>query len=784
MWKQKLKKVGKWLLALIGLGLASVITLVLLVRGGVFGELPSLSELQKLENAVSSEIYAADGETLLGKYYLENRTQVDFEEISPDLINALVATEDARFFEHAGIDTRSLMRVAFKSILLQDASSGGGSTLSQQLAKNLFPRQDYAILSLPINKIREMFIARRLEKVYEKPEILAYYLNTVAFGGNLYGIRSAAQRFFNTTPQQLKTEEAAVLVGMLKATTSYNPHRNPQRSRERRNVVLEQMQKYQYLDPVVADSLKELELKLDYQYLSENDGPAPYFRQELAQTLKDWLAEHPNEDGSTYNLYTDGLKIYTSLDPTLQRYAEAATKEHMRSLQKTFDKHWAKRTLWKKTDPEIIRELQRTPRYRQLQALGKSEEEIQQVMETPIKMKLPSWEGEIEREISPLDSIIYAQSFLHAGFLAMEPQSGYIRAWVGGIDFQNFKFDHVTSRRQVGSTFKPFVYAAAIESGIDPCEYIPNELVVYEDYDEWAPGNPNDQYDGYYSLQGGLTHSVNTVSATVMMKVGVNAASTFAEGLGFTSPIPHEPSLVLGTADLSLFEMVGAYSAFANRGTRVKPKYLLRIEDKNGNLIADFSREIEREKVMASRTADMMVKMLRSVVDSGTARRLRYSYGLKSQIGGKTGTTQDQTDGWFMGVTPNLVCGAWVGGDNRKVRFRSLSLGQGSNTALPIYAKFMQKVYKNRNYRQIRNARFQEPTTEALEAMDCPLFTMELDSDRRQRIDEVIQLLLEQQRQRRLERDQQRYDREDRRQRRQDQWEELFRNKRNRRRPN
>lgn len=776
--KFSFKKIFKWILFLGGAGILSVIILFIMTWAGTFGPIPNQDELRKLENAVASQIYAADENTLIGKYYLENRTQVDFEEISPELIQALVATEDARFYEHAGVDSRSLMRVAFKSLLLQDASSGGGSTLSQQLAKNLFPRKTYWMLSLPINKFREMIVAKRLEKVYSKEEILARYLNTVSFGGNLFGIQAAAQRFFNTTPQAIKVENAAVLVGMLKATTSYNPYRNPERSKSRRNVVLDQMVKYSYLDTTTADSLKELALELDYQYLSENDGPAPYFRQELAQTLKKWLAENPKEDGSTYNLYTDGLKIYTTIDGNLQRYAESAMKDHMKSLQNTFDKHWSKRTLWKKDDPEIVRAMQQSARYRQLKASGLSATEIQAEFEKPIKMKLPSWEGEIEREISPLDSIIYAQSFLHAGFMAIEPQSGYVRAWVGGINFQHFKFDHVTSRRQVGSTFKPFVYAAAIESGIEPCEYIPNDLVVYDDYDQWAPGNSNDKYEGFYSLEGGLTHSVNTVSATVMMKVGVEPAATFAEGLGFKNPLPHEPSLVLGTADLSLMEMVGAYSAFANRGVRVSPKYLVRIEDQNGEPIADFSREIDREKVMATRTADMMNKMLRTVVDSGTGKRLRYVYGLRSQIGGKTGTTQDHTDGWFMGVTPNLVCGAWVGGDNRKVRFRSLSLGQGSNTALPIYAKFMQKVYKDRRYQQIKNGRFHEPDDEGQALLDCPLYTLELEGDRKQRIDEIIELLLEQQRQRQMDRNQGRRDRDDRRKRRQDQWEELFKKKR------
>ncbi|MEL6841867.1 MAG: penicillin-binding transpeptidase domain-containing protein, partial [Bacteroidota bacterium] len=610
--------------------------------------------------------------------------------------------------------------------------------------------------------------------VYSKEQILTYYLNTVSFGEDVFGVSAATKRFFNTNPLDIKVQDAAAVVGMLKATTSYNPYRNPERATKRRNVVLSQMQKYEYLSEAEVDSLQALELKTDYRYVSSNQGPAPYFRQELASQLKEILKQHPKEDGSQYNLYTDGLKIYTSIDGKLQGYAEEAVAAHMKSLQKTFDKHWVKRKLWKTDDPEIVRAMQQSDRYRQLKAQGKSETEIREHFATPIKMSLPSWNGTIEREISPLDSIVYAESFLHAGFLAMEPQSGYIRAWVGGINFEHYKFDHVTSRRQVGSTFKPFVYAAAVESGIDPCEYIPNELVVYDDYDDWAPGNSNDVYEGYYSLQGALTNSVNTISATLMMKVGVENAASFAERMGFSSPLPHEPSLVLGTADLSLFEMVGAYSAFANKGVRVKPMFLLRIEDKHGNLIADFSRDIERTKVMERKTAEMMTEMLQSVVDSGTAKRLRFNYLLKGDIGGKTGTTQDQTDGWFMGVTPNLVCGSWVGGDHRQVRFRSLGLGQGANTALPIYARFMQKVYRDRTYRQIRNARFPAPSREVEEALDCEMFRENIDTQY-DRIDEVIELLLQKQRERREGRDSLRYER---RRERQSQWEKLFERKR------
>ncbi|MEL6593336.1 MAG: transglycosylase domain-containing protein, partial [Bacteroidota bacterium] len=447
MWKSRLKKTGKYLLIASGVGVFSIILFYLLVLFGAFGHVPSQEELSQINNAEATDIYAADG-SLLGKYFLENRTQIAFEQISPKLIEALIATEDARFYDHAGVDMRSMMRVAFKSVLMGDASSGGGSTLSQQLAKNLFPRRSYWMMSLPINKVREMIIARRLEKVYSKEQILTYYLNTVSFGEDVFGVSAATKRFFNTNPLDIKVQDAAAVVGMLKATTSYNPYRNPERAAKRRNVVLSQMQKYEYLSEAEVDSLQALELKTDYRYVSSNQGPAPYFRQELASQLKEILKQHPKEDGSQYNLYTDGLKIYTSIDGKLQGYAEEAVAAHMKSLQKTFDKHWVKRKLWKTDDPEIVRAMQQSDRYRQLKAQGKSETEIREHFATPIKMSLPSWNGTIEREISPLDSIVYAESFLHAGFLAMEPQSGYIRAWVGGINFEHYKFDHVTSRRQ------------------------------------------------------------------------------------------------------------------------------------------------------------------------------------------------------------------------------------------------------------------------------------------------------------------------------------------------
>ena len=735
-----------WWWLLVGLGglLLVPVAFVIAVSAGAFGPIPTEAELSHIQHYTASEVFAADGE-LLGKYFIENRTEVEFEDISPELLDALVATEDARFYEHSGVDTRSLLRVAFKSILLRDASAGGGSTLSQQLAKNLYPRARHGWWHLPVAKVREMLIARRLEAVYSKPELLTLYLNTVPFGESTFGIGAATERYFSTTPAELALEEAAVLVGMLKATTLYNPRRYPDRARERRNLVLDQMVTYGYLSAAAGDSLKALPLTLRYRNLTRSDGPAPYFRQELARELQAWLDAHPPEGRQPYNLYTDGLRIHTTLDPRLQAYAEAAVTRHMAKLQSDFFQHWQGRNLWDLNDPGLVRAYQQSIRYRSLKAAGQTEAEILAAFQAPRRMRVWTWEGEVEKEMSPMDSLMYYLSFLQAGFVAMEPGTGYVRAWVGGINYQQFQYDHVTARRQVGSTFKPIVYAAAIEGGMDPCTYFPNEQAVYADYDNWSPGNADGKYGGYYSLRGGLTRSVNTVSAAVIMSIGVDQAADFAGRFGFTSELPRSPSLVLGTADLSLLEMAGAYTAFANRGERTRPVYLTRIEDSQGRVIVEFPVAPERVRVMPDYVADMMSEMLRAVVDSGTASRLRRVYQVPGEMAGKTGTTQNQTDGWFIGFNPKLVAGAWVGGEDRQVRFRSLSLGQGANTALPIYAYFMQQVMADRRYRDIRQARFHEPGVSSLQAMDCPAFTWE-DPNRKQGLLDLLDRLKERQR--------------------------------------
>ncbi len=697
--------------------------LYFMVSWGLFGEIPDDEKLKGIRNHVASEVYAADG-VLLGKFYIENRTNVDRENIAPVVLDALVATEDVRFYQHDGIDIRSLGRVFVKSILMMDRSSGGGSTITQQLAKNLYPRQNYWLLTMPVNKLREMIIAKRLERVYSKQEIITMYLNTVPFGGNVYGVEAAAQRFFNKSSANLLAEEAAVLVGMLKATTSYNPRLYPERSLGRRDVVLSQMEKYGFISEENADSLQQIPLTLDYNYQTHNEGMASYFREKIRVELNHWLKEHPKEDGSYYNLYTDGLKIHTSIDSRLQQYAEDAVAAQMKSLQATFLKHWDGKRPWGENEEMLTLAMHQSKRYKSLKSAGKTEDEIQEIFKQPVPMTVFSWDGEVEKTMSPIDSIIYYQSFLNAGFLAIEPKTGLVRAWVGGINHEHFQYDHVTARRQVGSTFKPIVYAAALENGTDPCEYISNELVTYEEYKDWTPKNANNKYEGAYSMQGGLTNSVNTVSVKLILENGVDKTVEMAEKMHIAH-VPKQPSIALGTADISLYEMVAAYGVFANRGYYVEPVYLFGIKDSEGNVIKDFTKEQEIEPVMARETADMMIHMMQSVVDSGSARRIRYKYGLRNDIAGKTGTTQSQADGWFIGMLPNLVAGSWVGGDNRLVRFRTTSLGQGANTALPIWANFMTSINKDSRFSKARNARFPQPASAVLRKLDCPMFEPE-----------------------------------------------------------
>ncbi len=726
--------VPKWKVLLFSLvGAVALIVLffgmmAMLTYAGMFGKLPAYANLKSIKNNIASEVYSDDG-VLLRKYYVQNRVNADFEEISPNIINALVATEDARFFEHSGIDFVAWLRVFFKTILLDNKSAGGGSTLSQQLAKNLYPREPHPPFTILVSKLKETFIARRLERLYSKEELLKLYLNTVPFGDNIYGIKVAAQRFFNKSPQDLKLEEAAVLVGMLKGNTLYHLVRNPENALKRRNTVLNQMYKYGYAQKAVVDSLKQLAINLE-SYRHHDNTLGIYFTEQLRLEVERILEKFPKPDGRPYDLYKDGLKIYTTIDSRMQRYAEEAVAEHMSKLQYQYYKEWRTGTPWGKSSV-LKKAIQSSDRYQALKSEGLTDEEIDEIFRQPITMEVFIWknEGREEREMSPLDSIKYYLTILNTGFLAMEPGQGLIRAWVGGIDYRYFQYDHVKSKRQVGSIFKPVVYTQALLSGMLPCEYTPNQMVRYAtDNGEWQPRNADGTYEGVYSMEGALSNSVNVVSVEVLQRAGIPEVKQLAQAMGIESRIPEVPSIALGSVDASLLEMVKVYGTFANRGFRPEVHYLDRIETNDGKVIVEFPRPNSRKfkQAIPMEQADMMVKMMQTVVDSGTAKRLRYRYGLYNPIAGKTGTTQNHTDGWFIGFTPNLVAGAWVGADNANIHFKSLSAGQGANTALPIWGLFMKRVLKDPAFQKWRSAQFPELTEENQAYMACPPYLEEM----------------------------------------------------------
>ncbi len=712
-----------WLLKALGLvvilGAMAVTGFLMSIRYGAFGPLPSKEDLAQIQNPLASEVYAEDG-TLLGRYFLEQRSNVGYKNISPHFIHALVATEDARYFKHHGVDLRAWMRVFYKSILRKDDSAGGGSTITQQLAKNLYPRRDYGRYSLIINKLKEVFIATRLESLYSKEEILEMYLNTVPFSENTYGIKVASQRFFDIAPDSLNAEQSAVLVAMLKATTTYSPVANPEKSLERRNLVLRQMEKYGYLTEAERDSLQKLPLGLNYSPLNHNEGIATHFREHLRLELKKILEDYRKPNGMAYNIYTDGLKIYTTLDANMQRYAEEAVHEHLKQLQQDFYKHLRGAPAWE-NDTTLILAIHQSPRYRRMKAEGFTTQHIDSVMNTPVKMRIFDWnKREKTVAMSPLDSIKYYLGLFNTGFLAVEPQTGAVKVWVGGIDHKYFKYDHVKSRRQVGSTFKPIVYATALQRGIAPCSYTGNYLRTYPQYQNWTPHNADDQYGGAYSMEGALINSINTISVNTTIRVGALNVAKMAKDLGISDDVPGVPAIALGAHEASLLDMVTVYSTFANRGKRPELRYIQRIETARGRVIyQNWIDTSEWKQPLTMDQADMMTHMLRSAVDNGTGRRLRYRYKFTNEIAGKTGTSQSHADGWFIGYTPTLVAGTWVGGESPSVRFRDLSLGQGANMALPVYALFLKKLQGNKDYEQIFAATFPEPSKEVKEALNC-----------------------------------------------------------------
>ena len=669
-----------------------------------FGPMPTFEELENPETNLATEIISADGK-ILGTYYIENRSNISYGDISPDLINALIAIEDVRFYEHSGIDKRALFRVAV-GVFTGDSDKGGGSTLTQQLAKNLFPRgENLSKIKLVIRKFQEWVTATKLEYNYSKDEIIAMYLNTVFYGHNAYGIKKATETFFGKEPNELNLEEAALLAGVVNAPTKFSPKRHPENALNRRNLVLKRMETNGFITPEVCDSISQLPIDLShFGVLDHRAGQATYFREFLRGIMHDWAKNHYKPDGTPYNIYKDGLRIYTTIDSRMQRYAEEAVREHLSlDLQPAFYKHWkgdkkAPFVLPTEEDVEKIMTLsmKRSERYRVLKKAGWSMDSIVANFNTPIPMTVFSWDGPIDTVFTPMDSIRYYKYFLQSSLMSVETGTGYVRAYVGGNDYRFFQYDHVTqAKRQVGSTFKPFLYSLAMQEGeYTPCTMVPNisYSIQLPDGKFWEPKDSGKaKFGEEVTLRWALAHSNNRISAYLMKRFGPEATIQMARRMGVKSDIPAVPSICLGVCDISLYEMVGAMSTFANKGVYVKPIFVTKIEDKNGNVLETF--KAEQREAMDDVTAYKMIELMKGVVYEGTGVRLRFKYGLRNPIAGKTGTTQNQSDGWFMGITPDLTTGVWTGAEDRSVHFKTIALGQGSNMALPIWALYMQKVY-------------------------------------------------------------------------------------------
>jgi penicillin-binding protein 1A len=693
----------------------AIFSLVNLASFEFFGPLPTLDQLEDPSSNLATEIISVDS-VVIGKYFFENRTSSAKEDIPHNFIDALIATEDIRFRSHSGIDVKSLVR-AILGAFFGDGQTGGASTITQQLSKMLFTKTPASGLERIKQKLKEWVISAKLERRYTKDEILLMYLNRFDWVNNAVGIKSAARVYFNKKTQNLNVQESAMLVGMLKNPSLFNPNRRLELTKKRRDVVLSQMRKYFFINDTLYDSLVKTPIVLDFKKASHNEGLAPYFREYLREKMKKWCSTKMKADGSRYNLYTDGLRIYTTIDSRLQKFAEEAVETHISSLQNDFYNHWKGYTNapfpkdfeQEQIDAIVDQSMKRSVRYKRLKSQGKSIKEIRKIFDKRTEMKLFSWQGKIDTILSPRDSLIYSKFFLHSGLMSMEPSTGFVKAYVGGINYENFQYDHVTSgKRQVGSTFKPFLYSLAIQEGYSPCYQVPNVPVVFDKYKwrlekDWSPRNSGgEDLEGLtLTLKYGLANSINTVTAYIMKQFGPHAVVDLARKIGIKSKILAVPSLCLGTFDLSVYEMVGAYSTFSNKGVWVEPIFVTKIEDKNGVLLEKFIPE--SNEAMSEKTADVMVRLLQGVVDgvysptankkSGTGVRLRFKYGFKNEIGGKTGTTQNHSDGWFMGITPNLVTGVWTGCEDRSVHFRDITTGQGANMALPIFAEYMQRVY-------------------------------------------------------------------------------------------
>lgn len=721
------KKFSIWFWSLFAAGVLVVVLIFWMISKGWLGYLPPLDELQNPKNKYATEIYSSDMQ-ILGSYYrTENRVGIQYKDISPYMIQALVATEDERFYEHSGIDIKGLMRA-----ILKFGRAGGGSTLTQQLSKQLYSPTADNIFERALQKPIEWVIASKVERLYSKEEILTMYLNQFDFLYNAVGIKSAAQVYFNTTPAELKIEEAAMLVGMCKNPALYNPIRRPEQSRARRNTVFSQMYKNGYITEAEKDSLQELPLVVNYHSVDHKQGLAPYFRENLRLIL---TAKEPKEsnysnwnkqqykidkdewdnnplygfcqknkkpDGTNYDLYNDGLRIYTTIDSRMQQYAEEAVSEHIQYLQKQFFKEkkrhsyapFSKDLSKEEIDGIMERSMKQSDRYRNMKRSGASESEIRKAFNTPTEMRVFSYNGMIDTILSPLDSIRYQKYFLRCAFMSMDPHSGHVKAYVGGPNFAHFQYDMVSKgRRQVGSTVKPFLYTLAMDEGMSPCDKTINQPITLFDANgnEWSPRNDSKNNVGdTVTLEWGLSKSNNWISAYLMSLFTPEQLVKLMHSFGIQGYIDPVVSLCLGPCEVSLQEMVDAYTTYPNKGVRVEPLYVTRIEDKNGNIIATFTPRTY--EIISETTSYKMITMLRSVIDHGTGVRVRFRYGLKMPMGGKTGTTQNNSDGWFMGFTPSLVSGAWVGGEDRAIHFDSMAEGQGASMALPIWALYMQKV--------------------------------------------------------------------------------------------
>ncbi len=707
-----------------GIAILSAMVLVFIfflsIYFGAWGALPKKTELSDFKYQRASEVYTADS-VLIGKFYLFDRQPIAYEDFPQHLIDALVAIEDERFYNHSGIDYTSLMRVAVKTLLMQDQSSGGGSTLTQQLAKNLYPRKDRKKANIAVNKVKEMIIAIRLEALYSKEDILTHYLNTVSFGDNVFGVESASLKFFNKRTRQLTVEEAAVLVGMLKATYGYNPRIFPENSLTRRNLVIQSMHSNEFISESQKDSLIQIPLKLDYKEYDHNSGLAPYFREEVRKQMIKWVKAQ-KEKGNDYNIYTSGLKIYTTLNYKMQVIAEDVMRIHMKSLQQSFEKSYGKNAPWK-TDKTLLNKLaKKTSTFQRLKKNGLADKSIMDSLAKKRKMTFVDWEGEKSLEASTLDSIQHYMKFLNTGSLAIDSKTGAVQTWIGGVDFEHFKYDHVAqSKRQVGSTFKPIVYTAALEIGIEPCTYFSAQEVEYKNLKGWSPSNSGKKDEAYlnYSMEEALSNSVNTVAVKVLEQTGIDNVIVQAKNMGIFSELPRQPSLALGTGEIYLNELAGAYASYVNGGKAVYPYLIREITNQKDSILDHFEPKRARKSAFSEENRQIMVEIMKSTINSGTASRIRSSYKLNNDIAGKTGTTQNNKDAWFVALTPKLVHVTWVGLDNHEIGFRSTSLGQGANAALPLFALWMQKLNKDPEFDEITKARFRRPNASVLEKLDC-----------------------------------------------------------------